>query len=101
MADKWVADEVLSSPTRLEIIKAIKEKKRAHISDLADILDRPWGNVAYHLGILENHGILESEYIILPKENPGTKGRLARFFWINEDKLEEYVNAWRKLVESF
>lgn len=101
MVDQWVAEEVLSNPTRIAIIKAIKDKKRLHISDLASLLDKPWGNVAYHLGVLESHGILESEYEILPEGNPGKKGRLARFFWIDKKKLEEYVDAWRTIVESF
>lgn len=101
MVDEWVADEVLSNPTRIGIVKEIRRRKRMHISDLADALDKPWGNVAYHLGILENNGILQSEYEILPEGNPGRRGRLARFFWIDEKKLEEFVSAWRSLVESF
>lgn len=47
------------SPARMEIIRAVKEKKPKTIMDLAKSLGRPMESVSRDLRILENYGIME------------------------------------------
>lgn len=92
--DPWKADAVLSNRVRLEIIQTLLRGKELHISELERRTKRPWGTVAYHLGLLENKKIVGSEYRLGPHNS---KAPVKRFFWVNKRKLNEYVRAWAKL----
>ena len=60
------------------------EKK--YISELARTTGLTRPTVCYHLDILQDMGIVESEYIMLNNpHNPksGTKGKVGRFYKLN------------------
>ena len=92
--DPWRADQVLSNRVRLDIVQALLNKKELHISELERSIKRPWGTVAYHLGLLEDAGIVKSEYRLGEHRS---KAPVKRYYWVQKAKLREYVEAWEKL----
>ena len=94
VVDPWRADAVLSNRVRLEIIETLLRGKELHISELERRTKKPWGTVAYHLGLLENEKLVGSEYR-LGKHH--SKAPVKRYFWVNKPKLNEYLRAWEKL----
>jgi len=48
------------TPSRLELMLAIREKNPQNIGDLAKVLKRPIESISRDLKILENYGILET-----------------------------------------
>jgi DNA-binding transcriptional ArsR family regulator len=92
--DPWKADEILSNRVRLEIVETLLRGKELHISELERRTGKPWGTVAYHLGLLEHEKIVESEYRLGPHHS---RAPVKRFFWVNRKRLEAYLRAWEKL----
>ncbi len=92
--DPWRADQVLSNRVRMNIIQTLLNQKEMHISDLERSIKKPWGTVAYHLGLLEDAGIVKSEYR-LGKHH--SKAPVKRYYWIQKAKLTQFLEAWQKL----
>ena len=70
----------LSSPTRLKIIRFLKNRKMM-ISEIAAKLDQTEANASAQVKILEQAGIITAEYA------PGQRG-LRKICGIKVDKLE-------------
>jgi predicted transcriptional regulator len=82
--------------TRKEIIVCLL-KKKLNISDLNKELgiakiDR--STLCYHLNIMEEAGLLRSEYRIL--EQPHSKGRAGRVYDVNRERLLEFFAVTKK-----
>ncbi|OGS50982.1 MAG: hypothetical protein A3K65_04905 [Euryarchaeota archaeon RBG_16_68_12] len=92
--DPWRADQVLSNRVRLDIVQALLSEKELHISELERSIKKPWGTVAYHLGLLEDAGIVKSEYRLGEHQS---KAPVKRYYWVQKAKLREYVEAWGEL----
>ena len=50
--------EKILTPARMELVRAIKERKPASVGDLARIVKRPVESVSRDLKALENYGVL-------------------------------------------
>lgn len=75
---------------RIEILDSLLDKPK-YISELADALKMDRTSVAYHLGVLESADLLQSHYEIL--EEPRSKGKAARVYSVNIDKLRKILNT--------
>jgi len=75
---------------RYKIIKRLLHKS-TYISDLEKNLKINRSTICYHLNILEEAGLLKSEYEILLA--PRSMGKAARKYTINLDKLNEAIEA--------
>ena len=83
---------------RVNIINQLLDKAQ-NISDLEKrIKNINRSTICYHLNILEDAEILESEYQIL--QSAHSKGRAARVYSINRDKLTEAIKAIDELKEE-
>lgn len=83
-ADRKAVD-VLLDRHRLEIIGVLTKrlKNGAYIEQLAKATGLERGSVAYHLSLLENAGLVTSEYHILKRAVGKAKGKAARVYKIN------------------
>jgi len=94
-ADKVKLRHGLLNETRVSIISHLLSKPQ-NISELdKQLKNTNRSTICYHLNILEDVGILKSEYQIL--EAAHSKGKAARVFSINHDKLMEAVEAIQEL----
>ena len=50
--------ERILTPSRMDLIREIREKKPKSIGELAELVKRPLESVSRDLGILENYGLL-------------------------------------------
>lgn len=75
---------------RISIIGLLLLGKK-NIADIERKLKIPRNNICYHLNILENAKILESEYVILQAAH--SKGRAGRVYSINKERLAEAKKA--------
>ena len=87
---------ILHEKRRKLIATLIGERK--YISDLARITGLTRPTVCYHLGRLEDSGFVESEYIMLDNPQKGTKGKVGRFYKLNEEKLQDALNSIQEVI---
>lgn len=92
-----LVDAVLDE-TRLKLLNILVKFDRKYISELTKALDLDRATVSYHLSVLESAGVVSSEYKIL--DEPRSKGRAARYYSINRQKLNEAVEAVRGLLPA-
>ena len=85
----------LLNRSRLEIVSHLLDKEQ-NISDLEKQTGIGRSAICYHLSVLEDVGMLESRYVIL--EAARSKGRAARIYSINHDKLQEAIKAIEELT---
>lgn len=96
--DKVKLRHSLLNKSRVDIIGHLIRKPQ-HISDLdKQLKDINRSTICYHLNILEDADILMSEYQIL--QTAHSKGRAARVYSINHDKLQEAVQAIMELRDE-
>lgn len=93
-ADKVKLRHSLLNESRVNIVSRLLSKTQ-NISDLDKQLSIDRSTICYHLNILEDIGILKSEYVIL--EAPQSKGRAGRVYSINHDRLLEAIKAIEEL----
>lgn len=97
-ANKVKLRHSLLNETRVDIISHLLEKPQ-NIRDLEKQLKGiNRSTICYHLNILEDVDILTSEYHIL--QTARSKGRAARFYSINRDKLREAIEAIEELRQE-
>lgn len=97
-ADKVKLRHSLLNETRVDIISHLLEKSQ-NISGLERQLKKiNRSTICYHLNILEDADILMSEYQIL--QTAHSKGRAARVYSINRDKLREAIKAIEELRQE-
>ncbi len=95
--DKSKLRHSVLNDSRVSIISHLSTKAQ-NISDLDKQLPIDRSTICYHLNILEDVGILKSDYIIL--EAPQSKGRAGRVYSINHDRLLEAIAAIEELKEE-
>lgn len=93
--DRKVIDSVLGVE-RLEIINILQKHQPMYLTEIARESKMDRTTLAYHLNVLERAGIIRSEYKVL--QDAKAKGKAARFYSINQSKLNE---AWGTAKELF
>lgn len=69
---------VLIHPIRYQIIKAIEEKHKLYIKELAEVLEINRRKISFHLSILKQYGFVEGGYEVIDNR----KGKAAKYFRI-------------------
>ena len=88
--DKIEIAHSLLNTVRRSIVSALLPEPR-YISDLVKKLEIDRSTICYHLNILEQAGLLKSEYKIL--EAAHSKGRAGRLYSIDLDRYLEAIGA--------
>jgi predicted ArsR family transcriptional regulator len=72
---------VIMQPTRLKIVKLLRESKPLYIEQIAEKISEDRRSVSFHLATLAESGFVEGDYEIIQdaKKNPGV-GRAAKFY---------------------
>jgi DNA-binding transcriptional ArsR family regulator len=83
---------VLLHPIRYKIVQLLAEKPM-HINEISKAMGEERRLVSYHLLTLEEYGFVSSKYEI--SENPKSKGKAIRKYWVNE-KVEEVISELKK-----
>jgi DNA-binding transcriptional ArsR family regulator len=92
-----------------ELMKAMAQKERRsiiehilkqhmNISDLARATNLDRATVSYHLGVLEDVGLAESEYEMLKK--PASMGKIGRFYRVKPDRLKEAAEIMERISKN-
>jgi len=85
---------VLLHPIRFRIVELL-EKQPMHINAISKALEEKKKKlVSYHLGILEDHGFVNSKYEI--SEQPKSKGKALKMYWVT-GKVNEVVGELKKM----
>ena len=72
---------VIMQPTRLKIVKLLREGKPLYIEQIAEKIGEDRRSVSFHLATLAEYGFVEGDYEIIQEadKNPGV-GRAAKFY---------------------
>ena len=97
MNDTLELGHILIHPIRYQIVKAIKERGKLYISELADFLGMERKVVSFHLATLSQYGFVEGQYEIL--KIPHSKGKAAKYFKLTP-KVEDVLNNMKKELEK-
>lgn len=92
-ADKMKYIHALLNDTRVSIIVSLFTKAK-NISDLMKeppIKEVDRSTLCYHLNILEDVGLVKSNYVIL--EAPHSKGRAGRVYQVDRKQLAQVIKA--------
>ena len=92
-----------------ELMKAMAQKERRsiiehilkehmNISDLARTTNLDRATVSYHLGVLEDVGLVESEYEMIKK--PASMGKIGRYYRVKPDRLTEAAEIMEKISKN-
>lgn len=92
-----------------ELVKAMAQKERRsiienilkqhmNISDLSRATSLDRATVSYHLGVLEDVGLVESEYEMLKK--PASMGKIGRYYRVKPDRLKEAAEVMEKISKN-
>ncbi|MCL4436013.1 MAG: helix-turn-helix domain-containing protein [Thaumarchaeota archaeon] len=94
------SDDLVNAVIQKERALILKELKSGvkHISKLSEETGLDRATVSYHLGILEIHKVVSSEYEML--REPHSKGRIGRYYTLNQARLEEAIKAIQQRVGS-
>lgn len=85
---------VLLHPIRFKIVELLVEKPM-HINAISKALGEERRLVSYHLLALEETGFVKSKYEI--SENPKSKGKAIRKYWVTEKVENVIANIKKKL----
>jgi DNA-binding transcriptional ArsR family regulator len=69
-----------------------------NISQLAKKIGSDRATVAYHLGILEQAELVDSEYQML--KPPASMGKIGRFYRVKPSRLKQASEAFEKLSKE-
>jgi DNA-binding transcriptional ArsR family regulator len=107
------SDEVgeMAQPSAKEddLMKAMAQKERRsiidhilkqhmNISDLARATGLDRATVSYHLGVLEQVGLVDSEYEMI--EPPASMGKIGRYYRVKPEKLKEAAEIMEKISKT-
>lgn len=85
--------QVIMEPTRAKVIESLFDSPK-YIGEIAKHVSLDRSNVAYHLSILEQNNLVNSEYKILVP--PKSKGTAVRVYSIN---IEHYLEVLKGIEE--
>lgn len=88
---------ILIHPIRYQIIKAIKEKEKLYINEIATILGMDRKVVSFHLSTLNQYGFVEGDYEVLKISH--SKGKAAKYFRLTP-KVEKVLSDMTKELEK-
>jgi DNA-binding transcriptional ArsR family regulator len=93
-------DELMKAMTQKERRSIIEHilKQHMNISDLARATNLDRATVSYHLGVLEDVGLAESEYEMLKK--PASMGKIGRFYRVKPDRLKEAAEIMERISKN-
>ncbi|MCK5600571.1 winged helix-turn-helix transcriptional regulator [Candidatus Pacearchaeota archaeon] len=94
--EPFEAAKVLRNGIRQDIISILLEEKEMYISDLADEIGMDWGTVSYHIGILDNADIIETEY----RFTHSSKGKTVCYATLDLAVLDQYQEADKKMPSN-
>ena len=83
---------------RLSLVRVLLDHKALYLTEIANISKTDRATSAYHLGVLEKAGIVSSEYRLLREAK--FKGKAARFYSLNHDKLDQALREIAKIIPS-
>lgn len=90
--------QVVMESARWKIMENLQENPK-YIGQIAKDLNLDRSNVAYHLSVLEQNGLVNSEYkILVPPHSPG---KAARFYSVNKQVYEEFLKEIEKILPKF
>jgi DNA-binding transcriptional ArsR family regulator len=92
-----------------ELMKAMAQKERRsiiehilkqhmNISELARTTSLDRATVSYHLGVLEDAGLVVSEYEMIKK--PASMGKIGRYYRVKPDRLTEAAEIMEKISKN-
>lgn len=92
-----------------DLIKAMAQKERRliinhilkqhmNISDLARVTNLDRATVSYHLGVLEQVGLVDSEYEMI--KPPASMGKIGRYYRVKPEKLKEAAEILEKISKN-
>ena len=98
MAENAIAEgTVMLHPVRWKILNSLKAKgEEMYIDQIATVVGADRRLVSVHLGILQEHGFLTSEFKIV--QEPHSKGKAGRFFKLTT-KFDETRSKMAKAIE--
>lgn len=73
-------------------------KQHMNISDLARATGLDRATVSYHLGVLEQVGLVDSEYEMI--EPPASMGKIGRYYRVKPEKLKEAAEIMEKISKT-
>lgn len=73
-------------------------KQRMNISDLARATNLHRATVSYHLGVLEQVGLVDSEYEMI--RSPASKGKIGRYYSAKPERLKEAAKIIEKISRN-
>ena len=77
------ANEIILQPVRFKIVKCLlKSSKPMYIEQIADAVGEPPRLVSHHLDLLEDMGIVKSEFEIIKR--PSSRAVAGRFFEVTQ-----------------
>ncbi len=88
---------ILIHPIRYQIIKAIKEKKKLYINEIATILGIDRKVISFHLATLDHHGFVAGYYEVL--KTPQSKGKAAKVFRLTP-LVDQVLNTMIEVLEK-
>jgi DNA-binding transcriptional ArsR family regulator len=95
LEDNLIEDaHVLLHPIRFRIVELLMEKPM-HINGISKALAEERRLVSYHLLALEECGFVNSRYEI--SQNPKSKGKAIRKYWVTEKVNEVIAEIKKKL----
>ncbi len=89
--------QVVMEPTRWKIMNSLHGSSK-YIGQIATNITSDRSNVAYHLSILEQNGLVNSEYRILVP--PHSKGKAARFYSVNTQTYTLFLKELEELLSK-
>jgi predicted transcriptional regulator len=89
--------KAIGDDTRRRLILTLLDKPQ-YISQLTAQLKIDRATVAYNLAVLEDAGILQSDYTILDK--PHSKGRAAHVYSVNHDSLKKALELFTPIRQK-
>jgi DNA-binding transcriptional ArsR family regulator len=73
-------------------------KQHMNISDLARTTGLDRATVSYHLGVLEQAGLVDSEYEMI--KPPASMGKIGRYYRVKPEKLKEAAEIMEKISKN-
>jgi DNA-binding MarR family transcriptional regulator len=89
-------DKLVHQPTRLQIFAYLYRHGESSFPELTDALDITQGNLASHMGKLEDADCVEIEKEFVDKK-PQTTYRLTE---TGREKFEEHIGTLEQLIDS-
>ncbi len=89
--------KAIGDDTRRHLILSLLDKSQ-YISELAKSLKMDRATISYNLAVLQDAGILRSDYVILDK--PHSKGKAAHVYSVDLSTLKKALELWSPIRQK-